>query len=472
MNSSRKFDRKVESTTNENTEICRFDLDLYEDEYKLSDEGTCNDCGEYSFERVDCPQQFVDYGKKGTGPYYICKVCCAVDFSEGAGECLSYGCKNANEQFRNLNDKKSIFIDFLNELSIKDYSTKDGIFKFNIDNWESITISLDKVYEREENLSPSKENIELIDAYNYGKYCKAFELNKQWFGIENNLVEFLRGVGFLVNECDILHSSDIRTPIIRFASPMGIYGYTYSFFIQENSLNCVEIYPYNVESILQKEYQIRYFNDFHSYLIFKDLEKALDKNTQYKLIRALTLTQNGAKLKINQKIEILHFLSTYFDLAFSELYNKTFNDNVNNANYSLTKLIENMKITSEVHSKEKLIELKRELTKYNNKSDFERKILSMIYLKNFEIKGKKEDLLLLNPYFADLLISILIRNFFAHRSDSTLILNNLNYNYSKIALFSSILTIYYIFIMDNYSIINNNQKEIFYILDENYDDVE
>ena len=309
---SRTFGEKMGNTTNENKEkICRFDLDGYEDEYKLSGEGICNYCNEYSFERVDCPRQFLDYGKKGTGPYFMCEVCCAVDFSEGAGECLAHGCKNANEQFRNLNDKKSIFIDFLNELSIKDYSTKDGIFKFNIDNWESITISLDKMYESEENLSPSKENIELIDAYNDGKYCKAFELNKQWFGIENNLVEFLRGVGFLVNECDVLHSSDIRTPIICFTSPMGIYGYTYSFFIQENSLNYVEIYPYNVESILQKEYQIRYFNNFYSYSTFKDLEKALDKNTQYKLIRALTLTQNGAKLKINQKIEILHFLSTH-----------------------------------------------------------------------------------------------------------------------------------------------------------------
>ena len=442
------------STTNKNKEICRFDLGRYEDESKLNDEGICNDCGEYSFERVDCPQQFVDYGKKGTGPYFMCEMCCAVDFSEGAGECLAHDCKNANEKFKNLNDKKSIFIDFLNELSIKNYSTKDGIFKFNINNRDSITISLDKVYKEEENLSLLKKNIELFDAYHYRKYCKTFELNNQWFGIENIFVEFLRDVGFLVNECDILHSPNTKTPIICFTSPMGIYGYTYSFFIQENSLNFVEIYPYNVESIFQKEYQIPYFNDFYPYLIFKDLEKALDKNIQYKLIRALTITNNGAKLKINQKIDILHFLSTYFDLAFRELYNIKFNDNVNNANFSLSKLIENMKIKSKVLSKEKLKELKRELTKYESESDFERKILSMIYLENFEINGKKEDLSLLNPYFVDLLISILIRNFFAHRSDSTLILNDLNYNYSKIALFSSILTIYHIFIKNDYSIIN------------------
>ncbi len=471
---SRTFGKKMRNTTNENKEkICRFDLDWHEDEYKLNSEGNCDDCGEYSYERVDCPRQFEDYGKKGIGPYFMCEECCAVDFSEGAGECLSHDCKNANEQFRNLNDKKSIFIDFLNELGIKNYSTKNGIFKFNINNLESTIISLDKGYEREENLSPSKENIELFDAYHYRKYCKAFELNKQWFGIENSYVEFLRGVGFLVNECDILHSSDKRTPIICFTSPMGIYGYTFSFFIQENSLNYVEIYPYNVESIFQKEYQIPYFYHFYPYLIFKDLEKALDKNTQYKLIRALTLTQNGAKLKINQKIKILHFLSTYFDFAFRELYNRTFNENVKNANISLSKLIENMKITSEVHSKEKLKKLKRELTKYDSESEFERKILSMIYLDILEIKGEKEDLSHLNQQFADLLISILIRNFFAHRSDSTLILDDLNYEYSKIALFSSILTMYHIFIKNDYSIINYTQdkpEEIFCI-DENYEEV-
>lgn len=460
----------MENTTNgNNIKNCRFNLDLYEDEYELNSEGFCNNCGAYFFEGVDCPQQFVDFGKKGIGPYFMCEECCAVDFLEGAGECLAHDCKNANEQFRNLNDKKSIFIDYLNELSIKDYSTKDGIFKFNIDNWESITISLDKVYEREENLSPSKENIELFDAYHYGKYCKAFELNKQWFGIENNRVEFLRDIGFLVNECDILHSSDIRTPIICFASPMGIYGYTYSFFIQENSLNYVDIYPYNVESIFQKEYQIPYFHGFYPYLIFNDLEKALDKNTHYKLIRALTLIQNGPKPKINQKIEILHFLSIYFDFAFRDLYNIKFNENINSANVSLSKLIENMNITSEVHSKEKLKELRSEFTHYNNESEFKRKMLSMIYLDIVEIKGEKEDLSHLNPRFADLLISILIRNFFTHRSGSTLILNDLNYKYSKIALFSSILTMHHIFIRNDYSIINYIQDElgdIFSQLDE------
>jgi len=119
----------------------------------------------------------------------------------------------------------------------------------------------------------------------------------------------------------------------------------------------VEIHPRNVEPIFQKEYQIPYFNDLDPYLTFKDLEKALDKNTQYKLIRALTLTQNGAKLKINQKINILYFLSTYFDLAFRGLYNAVFNENVNNANSSLSKLIENERITSEAHSKEELKEL-------------------------------------------------------------------------------------------------------------------
>ena len=466
--------RRWETQLMNTRKICRFDLDWHEDEYKLSGEGICNDCGEYSFNRVDCPQQFVDYGKKGTGPYFMCEECCAVDFSEGAGACLADDCENANEQFRNLNDKKSIFIDFLNELSIKNYSTKDDIFKFNINNRESIIISLDKGYEREENLSSSKENIELFDAYYCRKYCKAFELNRQWLGIENSYVDFLRDVGFFVNECDILHSPEIRTPIICFTSPMGVYGYTYSFFIQENFLNYVEIHPHNVEPIFQKEYQIPYFNDFYQYLTFKDLEKALDKNTQYKLSRALTLTQNGLKLKINQKIEILHFLSTYFDLAFGELYSRKFNENVESANSSLSKLIENKKITSKAHPKEKLNELRKGLTKYKSTSEFESKILSLIYLDIVEINGKKEDLSHLNPRFADLLISILIRNFFAHRSDSTLILNNLNYNYSKIALFSSILTMYYIFNMDDYSIINNTQdrsEEIFCQLDENYEEV-
>ena len=466
---SRTFGKKMGNTTNENKEkICRFDLDLHEDEYKLSGEGICNDCGEHSFERVDCPRQFEDYGDKGIGPYFMCERCCAGDFSEEAAECLASDCKIANEKFRTLNDKKSIFIDFLNELSIKNYSIKDGIFKFNINNWESIIISLDKGYEREENFSPSKENIELFDAYYDRKYYKAFELNKQWFGIENSYVEFLRDIGFLVNECDILHSSDNRTPIICFNSPMGIYGYTFSIFIQENSLNYVEIYPHNVESIFQKEYQIPYFYHFYSYLIFKDLEKALDRNTQYKLIRALTLIQKGSKLKINQKIEVLHFLSTYFDLACRELYIRTFNENVNNANSSLSKLIENKKITSEVHSKEKLIKLKGKLTNYDGESDFEWKILSMIYLDILEIKGEKEDLSYLNPRFVDLLISILIRNFFAHRSNTTLILDDLNYEYSKIALFSSILTMHHIFIKNDYSNINyikDEPDEIFTIID-------
>ena len=448
---SRTFGEKMGNTTNVNKEkICRFDFDWYEDEYKLSSEGICNDCCEYSFERVDCPRQFQDYGDKGTGPYFMCEKCCAADFSEEAAECLAHDCNIANEKFRTLSDKKSIFNDFLNELSIENYSTKDSIFKFNINDRESIIVSLDKEYEKEENLSPSKENIELFDAYHYRKYCKAFELNREWFGIENNYVDFLRDVGFLVNECDILNSS--YTPIIRFTSPMGIYGYTYSFFIQENSLNFVEIYPYNVESIFQKEYQIPYLP---SSFIFKDLEKALDKNTQYKLIRALALTQNGAKLKINQKIEILHFLSMYFDLAFRELYNRKFNEDVESANSSLFNLIENKKISSKVHSKEKLNVFRKGLTKYNSKSEFERKILSLIYLDIVKINGIKEDLSHLNPRLADLLISILIRNFFAHRVDSTSILDDINYEYSKIALFSSILTMYHIFIKNDYSIINS-----------------
>lgn len=444
------------NTTKENKEkICRFDLDWHEDEYESISEGICDECGEYSFDGVDCPRQSVDYGDKGTGPYFMCEACCAGDFSEEAAECLVHDCKIANEKFVNLNDKKPIFIDFLNELN-KNYLNKDSIFKFKINNWESVIISLDKEYERQENLSPSKENIELFDAYYYGKYCVAFELNEQWFGIENDFVEFLRDVGFLVNECDILNrprSSSIKTPVIRFTSPMGIYGYTYSFFIQENSLNFVEFHPYKIESIFEKEYRIPYFQYIGSF-IFKDLEKALDKNTQYKLIRALALTQNIEKYKINQKTEILHFLSTYLDLAFTELYNRTFNENADNANSSLFKLIEK-KITSKVHSKEKLNELRTELTKYKNESDFERKLLSLIYLDEIEIKGKKEDISDLNPQFADLLISILIRNFFAHKSYSPLILDDLNYKYCKIALFSSILTMYYIFIRNDYSKINN-----------------
>jgi len=42
-------------------------------------------------------------------------------------------------------------------------------------------------------------------------------------------------------------------------------------------------------------------------------------------------------------------------------------------------------------------------------------------------------------------------------------LDDLNYKYSKIALFSSILTMYYIFIKNDYSKINNadNPEEIF-----------
>jgi hypothetical protein len=436
--------------------ICRFDLDLYGNGYELTSEGICDNCGKFSFERVDCPRQFVDFGDKGIGPYFMCEECCDNDFSEGPADCLANDCGIANTKFRSLSDKKSIFIDFLAELNIKNYSIEDNIFKFNIGNFESVIISLDKRYERKENLSLLKRNIELFDAHYYRKYCKVLE--KQWFGIEESYVEFLRNIGFFVNECDILHSSDIKTPIIRFTSSMGIYGYTPSFFIQEQSLNFVEIHPYNVESIFQKEYKIPYFHEFGwSSSIFKDLEKALHKNIHYKLITALRLIQNREKLKNNQKIEILHYLSTYFDLAFTELYNKRFSEKGKSANFSLDKLIKIEKIKSKAHTKEELNELRKELTKYNESiSEFEKKILALIYSGIIEIKGKNEDLSLLNPHLADLLISILIRNFYAHRADSTKTLTDRNYNYSKIALFSSILSIYYLFIVDDYSVINDS----------------
>jgi len=434
--------------------ICRFDLDLYENEYELTSEGICDNCGEFSFERVDCPRQFVDFGDKGIGPYFMCEECCDNDFSEEPADCLANGCEIADKRFRSLSDKKSIFIAFLAELNIENYSIEDNIFKFNIGDFESVIISLDKRYERKENLSLLKRNIELFDAHYYRKYCKAF-LEKKWFGIEESYVESLRNIGFLVNECDILHSSDIKTPIIRFTSSMGIYGYTPTFFIQEQSLNFVEIYPYNVESIFQKEYRIPYFHKFgRKSSIFKDLEKPLHKNIHYKLIRALGLIQNREKLKINQRIEILHYLSTYFDLAFTELYNKRFGKKVDNANSSLSDLIGIEKIKSKNHKKEKLIKLKGMLTHYNSTSEFEERILALIYSDIIEIKGKKKDLSHLNPHLADLLISILIRNFFAHRAEPTIILRGLNYKYSEIALFSSILSIYYLFIVDDYSIIN------------------
>lgn len=149
---------------NDILKISTFDLDSLEDEYELKDEGRCDDCGNEFYECVDCPRQFTDYGDKGIGPYFMCEECCAGDFSEEAAECLAHDCKIANEKFRTLSDKKSIFIGFLNELNKKNYSTKDSVFKFDIDDWESI-ISLDKEYEKEENLSILKENIELIDAY-------------------------------------------------------------------------------------------------------------------------------------------------------------------------------------------------------------------------------------------------------------------------------------------------------------------
>lgn len=440
--------------------ICRFDLDLHENEYELTSEGICDNCGEFSFERVDCPRQFVDLGDKGIGPYFMCEECCDNEFSEGPAECLANDCEIANTKFRSLSDKKSIFIDFLTELNIKNYSIEDNIFKFNIGDFESVIISLDKKYERKENLSLLKRNIELFDAHYYRKYCKA--LKKQRFGIEESYVEFLRNIGFLVNECDILHSSDIKTPIIRFTSSMGIYGYTPSFFIQEQSLNFVEIHPYNVESIFQKEYKIPYFHEFGwSSSIFKDLEKELQNpNIHYKLITALRLiqNQNREKLKNNQKIEILHYLSTYFDLAFTELYNKRFSEKGKSANFSVDKLIKNEKIKSKAHTKEELNALRKELTKYNESiSEFEKKIHALIYLGIIEIEGKNEDLSLLNPHLADLLISILIRNFYAHRAVSTKTLTNRNYNYSKNALFSSILSIYYLFIVDDYSVINDSK---------------
>lgn len=446
--------------------ICRFDLDLYENEYELTSEGICDNCGKFSFERVDCPRQFVDFGDKGIGPYFMCEECCDNDFSEGPADCLANDCEIANKKFRSLSDKKSIFIDFLAELNIKNYSIKDNIFKFNTNKFESIIISLDKRYERKENLSLLERGIELFDAHYYRKYCKAF-LEKQWFGIEESYVESLRNIGFLVNECDILHSSDIKTPIIRFTSSMGIYGYTPSFFIQEQSLNFVEIYPYNVKSIFQKEYKIPYFHEFGgSSSIFKDLEKALHKNIHYKLITALRLIQNREKLKINQKIEILHYLSTYFDLAFTELSNKRFGKKENKANSSLNELIKIEKIKSKNYKKEKLIGLKSRLTHYKSTSEFEERILALIYSDTIEITGNKEDLSRLNPHLADLLISILIRNFYAHRADSTKTLTDRNYNYSKIALFSSILLIYYLFIVDDYSVINDSKDETREIFDQ------
>ena len=107
------------------------------------------------------------------------------------------------------------------------------------------------------------------------------------------------------------------------------------------------------------------------------------------------------------------------------------------------------------------------LTLYKNStSEFEEKILALIYSDTIEIKGKKEDLSLLNPHLADLLISILIRNFYAHRADSTKTLNDRNYNYSKIALFSSILSIYYLFIADDYSVINDSKDQTREIFDQ------
>ena len=447
--------------------ICRFDLDLYGNEYELTSEGICDNCGEFSFERVDCPRQFVDFGDKGIGPYFMCEECCDNDFSEEPADCLANDCEIANTKFRSLSDKKSIFIDFLAELNIKNYSIKDNIFKFNINKFGSIIISLDEWHEKKENLSLLERSIELFDAQNYREYCKTFNLEKQWFGIEESYVESLRNIGFFVNECDILHSSDIKTPIIRFTSSMGIYGYTPSFFIQEQSLNFVEIYPYNVKSIFQKEYKIPYFHEFGgSSSIFKDLEKALHKNIHYKLITALRLIQNREKLKINQKIEILHYLSTYFDLAFTELYNKRSSEKGKSANSSLDKLIKIEKIKSKNHKKEKLIELKGRLTRYNSTSEFEERILALIYSDTIKINGNKEDLSLLNPHLADLLISILIRNFYAHRADSTKTLTNRNYNYSKNALFSSILSIYYLFIVDDYSVINDSKDETREIFDQ------
>ena len=279
---------------------------------------------------------------------------------------------------------------------------------------------MDNSHEINENLSLLEHNIELFDAQQYGRYCKALKSGGKWFGIDERYVGLLRNSGFFVHECDTLKGPHYETPIIRFTSPMGIYGYIRPFFIDENLLNCVDIYPHNVESIFEKEYKIPYYGRRDGIpQVFESLEKAIDKNIHYKLITALRIIQDRDKLKINQKIEILHYLSTYFNLAFAELYNKTFNKKVDNANSSLNELIEIGKIKSTVHTKEKLIPLKHSLTRI---SDFEEKLLSLIFLNEIELNGKKEDLSNLNYHVADFLISILIRNFFAHRAVSKIAL--------------------------------------------------
>lgn len=448
--------------------LCRFDLDLYEEEYDLDTEGVCDNCREYEFERVNCPKHFVDYGDKGTGPYLMCEDCCDDAFSREAAECLTNDCEIADKNFldSDLEKKESIFANFLSELSIGKYTTRNKIFTFDIGG-KSIYVSLDRRYEKKENLSNLEENIELIDAYYFGEYSRAFKFKKQWYGMPNNDTEFLRGVGFLVNKCDLLESVDIKTPFIRFNSPMGIYGYTNAFFIDERYLKFIEIYPYNIESVFRDEYEIPYFYE-HGAPFIEKLEKKVGKNIHYKLVRALGLIQNKGKLKINQRIEILHFLSTYFDLAFKELYNAKFNDKVENANSALYKLIEEGRITSNFYSNKDLNNLRKKITRYKSKTDFEKKILSLIYLNTIKIRSKKLDLSYLNQHFADLLISILIRNFFAHRADLTKILRNEYYNYSKNALFSSIMTMDHIFNRDDYSIVNDDEEpEDFDQIDEN-----
>jgi hypothetical protein len=427
--------------TNNIGTICRFDLDLYENDYGLPPTESCDNCREYNPCPVECPKTFID-GEHGPEPFFMCEDCCSVDFSEYPVECLTSDCEIANEKFSNIPDKESVFAAFLNELNIKNYSTEGNIFKFTENNFVFLIISLDKSHEINESLSLLEQNIELFDAQQYGSYCKALKSGSKWFGIDGHCVELARNSGLFVNECDTLNSPHYERPIIRFTSPMDIYGYTLSFFIDENSLNFVEIYPYNVESIFEKEYKIPYYSrrGWIPY-VFESLEKEIEKNIHYKLVTALRIIQNRDKLKINQKIEILQNLSTYFDFAFTELCNKAFNKKVINANSSLGDLIKIGKIKSTVHTKEKLNQLKSSLTSYKEVSDFEEKLLGLIFLNEIKLNGNKEDLSNLNYHLADFLISILIRNFFAHRAVSSIALDERIYKYCKCALFSSVLSL-------------------------------
>jgi hypothetical protein len=75
--------------------ICRFDLDLYENDYGLPPTEYCDNCREYNPCPAECPKLFVEV-EHGVEPFFMCEECCSVDFSLYPVECLTSDCEIAN----------------------------------------------------------------------------------------------------------------------------------------------------------------------------------------------------------------------------------------------------------------------------------------------------------------------------------------------------------------------------------------